>query len=138
MSGPLFGPPVFRAGFLGVILGVGGLLPVAAVVGDFRVEIVRLVVAAVACLAGGVLAAVWAEAGGHAGPQGLVVLLGGTLRVVVPLALLALGAICAGWLVSVSTLLYSVVIYTLIVGLQTWVVASRLTEKPRVKEQAER
>lgn len=130
--------PVVRWGVLAAALGVGLLLPVTAVVGDFGTEIIRLVVAGTACLTGAVLAGIWAEVEGQSGTQGLLVLVGGSLRIVVPLVLLALGAICAGWLVSVSTLLYSVVIYTLIVGLQTWAVAWHLAKKGSGSRQPER
>ena len=134
----VLGSPIVRWGVLAVALGVGGLLPVAAIVGEFGKEVIRLSVAGAACLAGAVLAGVWAEVGGQPGTQGWLVLIGGSLRIVVPLFLLTAGAICAGWLVSVSTLLYSVVIYTLIVGLQTWAVASQLGKKASGSKQPER
>lgn len=96
------------------------LLPVGALVGPFPEEGYRVVTAGIACLFGGLAAALvsWVGKGLQAGE--LAPLLGGALRTVVVLGALLLAWAAAGWLVSLSTLLYSVVIYVLLVTLQSW------------------
>lgn len=111
---------MFRTAIIAASVGVVILLPVGALVGPFRAEAWRVVGAGVACLLGG-LAAAWVCRLGRQFQGGeLAPVLGGAVRTLVTLAILLLGWAIAGWLVSVTTLLYSVVIYILVVTLQSW------------------
>lgn len=104
------------------------LVPLAGLVGPFEREVSRVLTATAVCFVGGLAAALWALVVPKQW-RGLADVAGGLVREVSCLASLGIVAALAGWLVSVSTLLYSVLIYSLTVALQTLAVLPQLSVK---------